>query len=249
MLRKTNTKKWNPIFTAFILLALLIASGVSPAHAQETILKVIIVYGGAGHSAIHLERDGQQLYWDPGGFYSNEMDRCREDDNDMNCQRFAGFPWKELQQARRYDVFLDDAADLLRILTIYHLDGDEKSEVFTFRLEGDMAQRAWQLLREGAEKGRKAAFRTDRKPYFCTKSVTAYLRALGGRFSELPRPWFPSSLSKEMKNRGMTPSRVYTLNSPEIGAYIAQVRNQAGLGPLRLVKAPPAQSSDSDEEP
>ena len=196
MPRKTNTNKCNPISTTLTLLALLTAFGVPPAHAQETILNVIIVYGGAGHSAIHLERDGQQRYWDPGGFYSNKMDRCREDDNAMNFQRFAGFPWKELQQARRYDVFLDDAADLLRILTIYHLDGDEKSEVFTFRLEEDMAERAWQLLREGAEKGRKAAFRTDRKPYFCAKSATAYLRALGGRFSGLPWPWFPKRLSK-----------------------------------------------------
>ena len=52
-----------------------------------------------------------------------------------------------------------------------------------------------------------------------------------------------------MKDRGMTPNHVYTLNSPEIGAYIAQVRNQAGLEPLRLVKAPTAQSSDAGEEP
>ncbi len=199
-----------------------------------TLMRVLVVFGAPGHSSVHLQRDGQQLYWDPGGAYGTEKDDCLEYNSDDFCGRFNGFPLERLKRNRRFDVFFGDDADLMRVVSIYHLDGDVKSQVYHFELHGNMGRRAWDLLHQGWLKGRQARFRTDRNPMFCVKAVTEYLAELGGEFKGMPSPWFPSDLAEEMARRGARPSRVYKLHDPAVTSYIAQTRRKAGLAALGL---------------
>ena len=218
---------------SLLLLGLCVAALSAPAiRAAETTLRVLIVFGVPGHTAVHLQRAGRQLYWDPGGEYGLELDHCLQARGSGNCTHFAGFPWERLRLERRNDVVFDELADLTRVLSIYHLDGDDASHVYTFRLMGEEGRRAWDYLYQGAIGSSQAEFDTDRMPSFCVKSVAEYLNRLGGRFAQLPRPWFPGQLDEAMKRLGATPSAVYSLDHPEVLSYIRVTRSAAGLDPL-----------------
>lgn len=201
-----------------------------PAHARDAgvTLSIVIVHGIPGHSAVHLQRGAQQLYWDPGGFYGSEYDDCVELSSVGACRRFGGFPWESLKAGRDNDIFRGENADLLRVLSIYHLDGDPESGVYSIQLYGGAGERAWQLLNDG----REATFRTDRQPLFCVKSVAEYLDRLGGKFEGMPRPWLPGALATELTDRGLRKSATYTIESPVIQAYINTTRQTAGLADM-----------------
>ena len=218
----------------FLTLFLFCCSAPLAEPGGGTLMRVLVVFGAPGHSSVHLQRGGQQLYWDPGGAYGTEKDDCLEYNSDSFCGRFDGFPLERLKRNRRFDVFVGDDADLMRVVSIYHLDGDVKSQVYHFELHGDMGRRAWDLVHRGWAEGRRARFRTDRNPMFCVKAVTEYLAELGGEFKGMPRPWFPSELAEEMARLGAKPSHVYRLNDPAVTSYIAQTRREAGLAALRL---------------
>jgi hypothetical protein len=164
-------------------------------------------------------------------------------DGPDSCHRFEGFPWKRIQTERRYDVFSGDLADLMRVVSIYHLDGDYKSMIYTYRLDGERGERAWNMIKQGSIQGRKAAFKTNRKPFFCARSVTDYLQILEGPFTGIGRAWTPKGLAKLMARIGAEPSHVYTPQSPEILAYISNVRRRAGLAPLPVAVSRPAETS------
>ncbi len=231
----------------FLTLFFICYSAPFAEPGSGTLMRVLVVFGSPGHSSVHLQRDGQQLYWDPGGAYGTEKDDCLEYNSDGFCSRFDGFPLARLKRNRRFDVFFGDDADLLRVISVYHLDGDVKSQVYRFELYGDRGQRAWDLLYQGRLKGREAPFGTDRNPMFCVKAVTEYLAELGGQFEDMPSPWFPSDLAEQMALLGAKPSHVYTLHDPEILAYIRRVRREAGLAVLRLDResAPPLEQPQS----
>ena len=213
--------------------------GFPLASPDETLMKVLIVFGSPGHSSVYLEHGDQKLYWDPGGFYGTELDECWKHSNEFDpnsaCRRFFGFPWEFLKKSRRNDVFIGDAADLMRVISIYHLDGDIRSQVHTYRLKGERARKAWRLLAEGAELGDGAEFDTDRNPLFCVKGVTDYLTQLGGKFTDIPSHWYPEDLGKVLVQLGAKPGHIYTLDHPHVQRHIAKMRLQAGLGPLNLV--------------
>jgi len=213
------------------MLGSVVTAPVIAEHASVQ-LNIVVVYGIPGHSAVHLQRGSQQLYWDPGGFYGTEYDNCVEFNSAGACRRFRGFPWEHLKTSRRNDVFLGDNADLLQILSIYHLDGDPGSEIYTITLNGALAERAWQLLDEGRRHGHKAAFRTDRQPMFCVKAVAAYLDALGGDFKDMPRPWFPRLLAAELQKRDIALTASYSINSAAIEQYIDNTRQAANLSAM-----------------
>lgn len=196
---------------------------------RQTKLHVIIVYGIPGHAAIHLRRGPRQLFWDPGGFYGTEYDTCIANASAGACQRFKAFDWEQLKRSRRHDVFLGDTADLLQVLSIYHLDGDPRSEIYTIELGGPLAERAWRLIADGARLGAKAGFQTDRQPMFCAKAVADYLALLGKPFDRLARPWLPRALAIELRKRGIAPAASYSLSSPIIRRFINATRLAAHL--------------------
>jgi len=211
---------------------------VSSAADDKALMKVLIILGSPGHSSVYLERNGQQLYWDPGGYYGTELEECykygSEYDPNSACRRFFGFPWERLLESRDRDLFMGDAADLMRVISIYHLDGDVRSQVHTFHLTGKQAERAWGLLAEGLDPESTEEFDTDRNPLFCAKGVTDFLSELGGQFADFPSLWFPEELGEAMAEIGSKPSQIYTLDHPDIQQYIAKVRSKAGRNALPL---------------
>ena len=118
---------------------------------------------------------------------------------------------------------------MLQVLSIYHLDGDPRSEVYTVHLSGPVAEQAWRLIADGAQLGARAYFQTDRQPMFCAKAVAEYLAVLGGPFVGLPRPWLPRALASELRKRGITPAVSYSLSSPVIRRFINATRLAANL--------------------
>lgn len=221
VLLRNRAVKW------VVLIACCWASSVyADPVPDETVMTVIIVFGDPGHSAIHLAQGSQQLYWDPGGVYGTELTDCLEDASEAYCHRFAGFPWSTLQSARHNDVLLGEAADLMRVISIYHLDGDAEIKIYTFHLMGIQAATAWALLAEP-----ETEFDTDRNSMFCVKGVTDYLETIGGQFEGMAHPWFPEALGVEMARLGAKPSDVFTLHHPRVQAYIQATRHQAGLAP------------------
>jgi hypothetical protein len=192
-------------------------------------VNIVIVYGIPGHSAVHLQRESQQLYWDPGGFYGTEYDNCVEFNSPGACRRFQGFPWEHLKAARRNDVFSGKDASLMQILSIYHLDGDPRSEIYTIKLKGDQAEHAWQLLDDGRKRGREAAFKTNRQPMFCVKAVADYLNELGGSFEDMPHPWLPRRLAAELQQRRIFVTASYSINTPLIQQHIDNTRLATNL--------------------
>jgi len=231
----SRTKRRTQIRMHALRFLLIFAAVIACASAEEgdaTLLSIVIVTGVPGHTAVHLERNGEQLYWDPGGEYGTEMQQCRDVRSSGHCGHLDGFELDEIARSRQNDVFVGDAATLVRILSVYHLDEDPESAVYTFRLTGEQGQRAWDLLYDGYRLGGDAEFNTKRLPSYCVKSVTAYLDEVGGQFDDMPRPWFPSRLGDELQRRGMQPSVVYSLNHPQIQRQIRQRRSRAGLEPL-----------------
>lgn len=203
--------------------------------ANETLLKIIVVYPAAGHSAVYLERGGQKMYWDPGGTYGSELEECLDTNNaefQAYCERFLGFPWFELNQTRRHDVLLNEMADLTRVLSIYFLDGDSKIKVFTIKLNGEMGERAWNMIKNGARHGSRAKFKTDRLTLTCTKAVSGYLLELGDIFSGISKPWYPDALAKDLKRIGELEQTTYTMAHTEIQDYIKSVRKMKNLTPV-----------------
>jgi hypothetical protein len=49
------------------------------------------------------------------GAYGTVKDDCLEYNSDSFCSRYDGFPLERLKQNRRFDVFVGDDADLMRI--------------------------------------------------------------------------------------------------------------------------------------
>jgi hypothetical protein len=143
-----------------------------------------------------------------------------------------GLDLDRISGGRQNDVFVGENADFIHLLSVYHLDQDQNSYVYTYRLGGEQGQRAWDLLYDGSRLGDKAEFSTNRLPSMCVKSVAAYLNEVGGDFSDLPRPWFPSRMKKELEKRGAKPTERYTLSHPEIQRYIRSRRTNAGLEPV-----------------
>jgi len=197
------------------------------SQPHDTIMTLVIVSGDPGHSAIHLSRGQQQLYWDPGGVYGTEWTDCLADSSEGYCQRFAGFPWAALQAARHNDVLMGPVADLMHVISIYHLDGDAEIQVYTFWLTGTQAAKAWSLLAQPT-----AAFDTDRNPMFCVKGVTDYLDTLGGAFTGMAHPWFPEALGEVLAELGAVPSGIFSLRHPRVQQHIQSLRQQADLPPL-----------------
>ena len=78
----------------------LAALSSATTQAADTMLRVLIVFGIPGHTAVHLEREGRQLYWDPGGEYGLELDHCLQARGSGNCDHFDGFPWERLRLER-----------------------------------------------------------------------------------------------------------------------------------------------------
>ncbi|MBI3570730.1 MAG: hypothetical protein HY082_06450 [Gammaproteobacteria bacterium] len=215
------------------LIVLLAGLAVPSAWAQSTVLRVIVLHGHPGHTSVHLTRGNQQYYWDPGGNYGQELDECLQQHTNGYCRQwYAGFAWEDIKAARRHDIVRGPAADLSQVLAIEMLDYESVVDVFTFQLKGETAQRAWQIIRDGAEQGSHAAFTTSRAPMFCTKAVSSYLRQLGGDLSDFPSLWRPDALTDELAQRGHGVRQSYTLNSPPIQHYIDRVRRAAGAGPL-----------------
>ena len=233
---------------AFLLGLLMLATalGVTPAWAQPTVLRVIVLHGYPGHTGVHLERGNARYYWDPGGNYGQELDECLQQYTDGYCRQwYAGFAWEDIKAARRHDVVRGPAADLFQVLAIEMLDYESTMDVFTFQLEGETAQRAWRIIHDGAEQGNHAAFTTSRAPMFCTKAVSSYLRQLGGNLGVLPSLWRPDALAGELTRRSHGMRQSYTLNSPSIRHHIDRVRRTAGIGPLphELALTPPNDSA------
>lgn len=222
------------------LAASLVLTGMSAqtafARQDGVIMNIVIVYGIPGHSAIHLQRGTDQLYWDPGGFYGTEYDDCVNYNSSGACRRFDGFPWEHLKAARRNDVFSGKDADLMQILSIYHLDGDPRSEVYSVTLEGELADRAWRLLDEGQRRGRKADFSTDRQPMFCVKAVIDYLHTLGGDFETVAGHWLPGPLADELRQRGIPLVAHYSIDAPAIQQRIDATRLASGLPPMFSIR-------------
>lgn len=215
------------------LIVLLAGLTVPSAWAQSTVLRVIVLHGHPGHTSVHLTRGNQQYYWDPGGNYGQELDECLQQYTNGYCRQwYAGFAWEDIKAARRHDIVRGPAADLFQVLAIEMLDYESTMDVFTFQLEGETAQRAWRIIRDGAEQGSHAAFTTSRAPMFCTKAVSSYLRQLGGDLSDFPSLWRPDALAGELTRRGYGMRQSYTLNSPPIQHHIDRVRRAAGVGPL-----------------
>lgn len=231
----TGKTLFRPRLPAFLIGLLVLATvlGATPAWAQPTVLRVIVLHGYPGHTGVHLERGDERYYWDPGGNYGQELDECLQRYADGYCRQwYAGFAWEDIKAARRHDVVRGSAADLFQVLAIEMLDYESAMDVFTFRLEGETAQRAWRIIHDGAEQGSNAAFTTSRAPMFCTKAVSSYLRQLGGDLSDLPSLWRPDALASELARRGHGVRQGYTLNSPPIQRYIDRARRTAGIGPL-----------------
>ncbi|MBT5229780.1 MAG: hypothetical protein HOM11_05830 [Methylococcales bacterium] len=201
------------------------------AIAAESVMTVVIVYGAPGHSAVHLQHKGQQLYWDPGGEYGTERDDCLKESTEKYCARFAGFPWAKIKAARQDDVFLGEAADLMQLISVYHLDGDEKIKIYRFDINGTVANKAWSLLAGPLAED----FDPDREPMFCVKGVTEFLEELGGQFKGIDHPWYPSELGDEMARIGAKPSDIFTLYHPKVDQAIQQIRQKAGLKPKQFV--------------
>jgi len=191
-----------------------------------THVDVVVVYG-PGHSAVHLERGGRHLYWDPGGSYGEQRIRCRNQGSTAAalgaCQHYDGYDWDALEGGRENDVFSGRVAELMHVLSLYHLEGSYRSLVFGFDLDGETGERAWQLIDRGRAQGPAAPFKTDRPPFFCVKAVTEYLHELGGRFADLPSPWRPGQLEDALRDLGLVPSGPYTPRSAAIRAYIESI--------------------------
>lgn len=241
MTGKTLFQSRLPVLLAG-LLVLTTVLGATPVWAQATVLRVIVLHGHPGHTSVHLTRGNQQYYWDPGGNYGQELDECLQQHTNGYCRQwYAGFAWEDIKAVRRHDIVRGPAADLFQVLAIEMLDYESTMNVFTFQLEGEIAQRAWQIIHDGAEQGSHAAFTTSRAPMFCTKAVSSYLRQLGGGLSDFPSLWRPEALASELTQRGHGVRQSYTLNSPPIRHYIDRVRRAAGAGPFpqELALTPP----------
>lgn len=250
MTQKTLFRSSLPAFLLGLLM-LATALGVTPAWAQPTVLRVIVLHGHPGHTSVHLTRGSQQYYWDPGGNYGQELEECLQTHSEQYCRQwYAGFSWDNIKAARRHDIIRGPAADLLQVLAIEVLDYESAVDVFTFQLKGETAQRAWQVMRDGAEQGSHAGFTTSRAPMFCTKAVSSYLRQLGGDLNDFPSLWRPDALSDELMRRGYGMRQSYTLNSPLIRHHIDRVRRIAGIGPLpqELALTPPEDNALSAPE-
>lgn len=230
-----KTSHGRPGVTTLMLTCLLLFTSLeslATAVKSATQMKIVVVFGDPGHSSIHLQRNGEQLYWDPGGAYGTELDVCLQDSPVDYCERFSGFPWDQMKKNRDRDIFTGDSADLMRVISVYHLFGDDRIDVYTFDLQGDMADRAWRLL--AIADADKISFDTDREPMFCVKGVTEYLAELGGPFRGIAHPWFPEDLGRELARLGMKPGETYTLRDTKVQDYIHQVRNAHGLSVMEF---------------
>lgn len=217
-------------------LIVLLAVLVPPSSwAQSTILRIIVLHGYPGHTGVHLTRGSDQQYWDPGGNYGQEQEECLQTHAEKYCRQwYAGFSWDDIKAARRHDVFSGRAARLMQVLAVEVLDYEGPVDVFTYRLEGEPARRAWQILHEGATKGAAAAFATRHAPMFCTRAVSSYLREIGGPFSGLSLYWRPTRLAEVLHKRTNVSRETYTLRTPTIQRYINTARKQTGHGPLPM---------------
>lgn len=207
----------------------------SSSWAQSTVLRVIVLHGYPGHTGVHLTRGNEQQYWDPGGNYGQELEACLQAHAEKYCRQwYAGFSWDDIRAARRHDVFSGRAAQLMQVLAVEVLDYEGPVDVFTYRLEGDVARRAWRILHEGATQGAGAAFATSHPPMFCTRAVSSYLREIGGPFSDLSSYWRPTRLAEALQQRAGTSHTTYTLRTPTIQSYISTARKRVGHGSLPM---------------
>ena len=192
---------------SFTLLLFLSALSATVSVAEEvTVMRVLVVIGAPGHNAVHLERGDRQLYWDPGGEYGTEMIQCLERNSlKAHCNHLEGLDLDRISEGRQNDVFMEEDAEFIHLLSVYHLDQDQKSYVYEYRLEGEQGQRAWDLLYDGSKLGKEAEFSTNRLPSMCVKSVAAYLNEVGGEFTDLPRPWFRKKWPRRWRNAARNP--------------------------------------------
>ena len=164
------------------------------------------------------------MYWDPGGSYGTELDECLDVRSTPNCEGFYGFPWAELKRARKNDVFDGDMADLLRVITIYHLNGDKKNQAISFSLTGDLAELAWALIADGRQNSDKATLKTNRNAPYCTRAVSEYFRELGGPFRDIQLTWYPMDLGKQLLALNPTDTKIYTIDNELVQKTISMVR-------------------------
>ncbi len=217
--------------TAWLVFLLVTA----PVSAQSLTLRVIVLHGYPGHTGVHLTYGNEQYYWDPGGNYGQELDECQQTLAENYCRQwYAGFPWDEIKAARRHDVLSGRSAGLMQVLAVEVLDYESPVDVFTFRLTDQAAQRAWQIIQDGAARGGSAAFTTSYPPMLCARAVSAYLRQIGGPFGDLPSYWRPEALARALRPRADGSGETYTLHSPPIQSHINAARRAAGHGPLPL---------------
>ncbi len=222
---------WPRVPALLLALALVQAGALASTDPQITTLRVLVVHTSPGHSAVHLERGGEHLYWDPGGGFGTEYRRCLERGGQRPCRHLEDFPWELLERARSRDVFRGDAADLDRILLIYHRDTAVHSEVITFELHGEQGREAWQLLADGA--AGRGTFRTQRPAMFCSQSVSEYLQRLGGEFSQVSRVWFPSTLASSLRP---LPSGTIVVRGPGHGELVTPRQPSRTRAPTRIAR-------------
>jgi hypothetical protein len=208
-----------------IILCLISALLSGFVWAEPTQMTVMVVYGAPGHSSIHLKNASGELYWDPGGAFGTEYDDCREDSSEKYCQRFAGFPWHSLKNNRKNDVFMGDSANLMRVISTYHLDGDDKTQIYQFQLNQQQSNKAWAMLGQNGT----SDFETDRNPMFCVKAVTEFLENIGGQFTGIKHPWYPEELGQDLIRLGAKPNQTFSIEHEAVQNYVQQTRQKAGL--------------------
>lgn len=127
------------------------------------------------------------------------------------------------------DVFVGDMADLTRVMAIYHLDGDKTNQVITFKLTGEFADTAWELIADGREYGKSAEFETDRNAPMCSRAISQFLQVLGGPFDSVKLLWTPTKLGKRLMALNPNSNSYYTIKSKRIQDMITEVRNDVNL--------------------
>lgn len=149
------------------------------------VLQVLIAYNvyWPNHTALRLvEKDGQTLFWDPGG----------------------GFGKDTTAIVRHSDLILENAPSLIAYMPYRWSKNDQAVEIFEWTLSAAEARRMATTLRTGA--GRtdysQTGFRTATPGLFCNAAVSSFLFDHGHPSLSLGDSYLlPNLLSRELYTR------------------------------------------------
>ena len=190
-------------------------------------LQIVITYNDSRstHSALRLDHPKRgTLFWDPGGAYGKNTDPDR-------------YGWTKVAVRRKNDLVQADTPSLPAYWRFAVSTEDTAMEVLEWILTERRADEFYEILVSGAQDGgRPDGFTTDSAPFYCSISLSDFLRRYGQGLATADKNYFwPSNLAGHL--RAQYPHRTLVFSTDEPKATFVSTR---AASPSNLSRNPAA---------